>query len=254
MMLKKIPKSVKNLIYPFIAVGFLMLFWYLLAVSVGKELVVPSPESTFRELGKIFGSEDFFKISGGTLLRSFESFAISAAAAFVFALLGSLSEVIRKLLAPFVTVFRAVPTMSVILLSVIWLKPSWSPILVSFLISFPVLYAGFLSAFLSIDKKLVEMSKVYRVPFLQRFKGLYLPSVLPNALDTLGATASLNVKIVISAEVLASTANSIGMMMHLDKIYLETASLLAWTLVAVGIGYLFEGLFFALKKCFVRWK
>ncbi|MGN1042295.1 MAG: ABC transporter permease, partial [Christensenellales bacterium] len=110
------------------------------------------------------------------------------------------------------------------------------------------------SAITGVDGDLIEMSKVYKVSVKDRIFSLYLPQILPSAFDNMQSSAGLTIKIIISAEVIAQTRNSMGIMMQTARGYLETAELLAWTIVAIILGYFVEFVVFALKKLIVRWK
>ncbi len=249
----KLKKILPDIIYPFAAVGIIVALWAIFAAAIDMELIVPSIGSTFDKLGNLLTGADFYRALGNTLLRTAASFFTGALAALLLSLV-SLKDSVRKFLSPVIKIVRSVPTMSVILLTVIWMKPATSPIFVAFLINFPIMYSGFYSAFSGVDKDLVAMSKVYGVKFKNRLFELYLPAIAPAAFDCMQSSIGLTVKIVISAEVIAQTRYSMGIAMQMARGYLETAELLAWTLAAVVLSYILELLIFAIKKAFVRWK
>ena len=78
--------------------------------------------------------------------------------------------------------------------------------------------------------------------------------VLPSAVKLAGAGLALTLKLMVAAEVLAQTANSLGGLMNLAKTYLETAELLALLLVTVAAGLLFEGAAKLISRRIGRWK
>jgi ABC-type nitrate/sulfonate/bicarbonate transport system permease component len=116
------------------------------------------------------------------------------------------------------------------------------------------MYSGFFSAITGVDKELIEMSRTYKVPIKNRIFQLYLPQIMPSALDNMQSSISFTVKVIISAEVIAQTRTSMGIMMQLARGYLETAELLAWTLAAIALSYLLELVVYGIKKLVVRWK
>ena len=85
------------------------------------------------------------------------------------------------------------------------------------------------------------------------FRSLYIPQTLPLVFTSIKSSIGLNLKLIISAEVLAQTADSMGLYMQLAKINLDTAVLLAWTLVAILLGGLFEGIVTLIQKKAVKW-
>ena len=105
-----------------------------------------------------------------------------------------------------------------------------------------------------IDSGLIEMSKLYKVPVSTQIKELYVPSVLPYVFASVKSTLSFTVKIMVSGEVLANTAESMGNAMQIAKIYLDTAELLGWTVMAIALSYLLELIVLGISKLVVRWK
>ena len=251
--MKKFLAKFGGVIYPLAAICLLIAVWEIFAAAVNIELIIPDVKTTFSHLFALLGQKTFYKAVGNTLLRSLISCALAAIFAMALSLL-SLLDAIKKLLSPVIKVMRSIPTMSIILLTVIWLKPSTSPILITFLIIFPIMYSGFFSAITGVDKELIEMSRTYKVPIKNRIFQLYLPQIMPSALDNMQSSISFTVKVIISAEVIAQTRNSMGIMMQLARGYLETAELLAWTLAAIALSYLLELVVYGVKKLVVRWK
>jgi NitT/TauT family transport system permease protein len=249
----KLKKYLNNIIYPLISLGILFLVWFIVAKVVDIELIIPSIKNTFIDLGKILLTKVFYQSVLGTLYRTVISFLIALICALVLALLSMFLPFIYKLLAPIVTIIRAIPTMSIILLTIIWLEPENSPLLVAFFIIFPIMYGSIYTAITSVDTDLIEMSKAYKVSKKDKILSLYLPNIAPSFFDITKSSISLNVKIVISAEVLAQTKLSMGVMMQIAKSQLNTANLLAWTITAIVLSYLLETLIFIIKKLTIRW-
>ena len=147
---------------------------------------------------------------------------------------------------------RVMPTISVILLVLIWVKSKTAPILITFLVIFPMLYTTVLGAAEGVDKGLVEMCHAYRLSRRKILTSLYLPSMTPSILTGVSITLSFSVKLTIAAEVLSSTAKSMGRYMKEANAWVETDKLLAWTMVAIFLGFILEGLVLFVKKLYVR--
>ena len=71
---------------------------------------------------------------------------------------------------------------------------------------------------------------------------------------TAGSGFSLNLKLMVAAEVISQTAYSIGYMLNTSKIYFEVATMIALVLVTVAIGLIIEGVFSFLSKKAGKWK
>lgn len=245
-------KNIANLLYPLIGVGLFVLVWYIASKVVGIEMILPSPQQSVKSLINLFGKQDFWLAVGNTLGRSLYAFIISVLFAIVLAIIGYVLPIFAKIISPLVVLLRSVPTMSIILLALIWLDASSAPVLITFLILFPQLYSSFLSSLNGINVELIDMSKAYKVPLYKRIIGLYVPEVLPTSLDAMKSNVSLGVKVTIAGEVLAQTFASMGVNMQISKMYLDTAELLGWTIVAVLLSYALEGVFTLIKFSVVR--
>ncbi|HHT83396.1 MAG: ABC transporter permease [Christensenellales bacterium] len=247
-------KNYLNLLYPLIALAVFFAVWLIAAEIIKIEVILPHPAQAFKQLLLLVKTMDFWTAIGHTLLRTFISFFISMSLALLLAALSSLFKPVYFLLSPLVIISRAVPTMSVILLSLIWFTSDITPMFIAFLIVFPMLYAGFYSAINNIDKDLIEMSKLYKVSKRIIVTKFYIPYIMPSFFDSVRSAISLNVKLIIAAEVLSQTRHSMGVMMQISKQYLDTASLIAWTIAAIVLSYLLEIAVAVLKKLCVRWK
>lgn len=247
-------KSIIVRFSPLITVGVFILIWYIAAIAVDIELILPRPALVFKELLALISGKTFWTAVGGTLSRSFTGFAISFALAMILAVAGFAIKPIHRAFSPLVIISRAIPTMSVILLSLIWLTSQTSPILISSLIMFPMFYSDFCSALNNIDKGVIDMAKLYKVGAKDIVTRLYIPNILPSVLDSVRSGISFNVKIVIAAEVLAQTRQSMGISMQISRVMLDTASLLAWTAAAVAISYALELIVELIKRFAVKWR
>ena len=247
-------KTLTNILYPVFVVLLILLFWQIAAWRIGVDLILPTPTEAFLQLRIYLGKTEFWTSVGWSLLRSLESFLLGFAIALVLAILSYLSDIGRKLIQPWMALVRAVPTMAVILILILWLSPSNAPIVVSVIVISPTLYTAFLSGLDQIDLRLVEMADVYRIPKKQRILKMYLPLMSPVLWEQSASGMSLNLKLIIAAEALAQSAQSIGKLMQYAKIALETEKLFALTITAVILSFLLEySIRFVGKKC-VRWQ
>lgn len=237
---------------PVFSLAVVLCIWLIVAKALGQEIFLPEPKVAFVQFFKLLGKKSFWSAVGGTVLRSVYAFLLSVLCAFLFSVLAYFWKPFGKLISPIVSILRATPTMSIILMALIWLRSAQSPVLIAFLVLFPMEYAGFQAAFSGIDGKLIDLSRNYGVPLRRQITGFLLPSVLPGVLETSLGAVSLGVKVVISAEVMAQTAHSMGDSMQVARIYLDTPLLMGWTIAAVLIGFLLEGIFLSLRAVMRR--
>ena len=246
-------RFITNIVYPLIGVGVILLVWYIAARAVDIEMILPSPARSFEEFFALLAEADFWVAVGNTIGRTLFCFFLGFAVAAVTASLSAFVKPVKRLLSPIITVLRSVPTMSIILIAIIALRSDESPVLVTFLIVYPLLHASFERALENVDPYAVNMSKVYGVPVYKRIFMLYIPSVLPDVFAASKSNISLALKVMIASEVLAQTFDSMGVNMQIARIYLDTALLMGWTIMAIVLSFLLEGVVALIKRLTLRW-
>lgn len=249
---KKIYK-ILDITLPIFTTLLIFAIYAIVSKAVGVELIAPSLGSVFKEFFALLGDVDFYKAALGTLARAALAYILSFGVATVLALLTKLCRPLKKSFAQIVAVIRVLPTISLILLTLIWFNSFQATVAVAFCVIFPMLYTCMCGAMDSVDKDLLQMAKVYKIDKKRLIFRIYIPQMTPTLFTGIKSSIGLNLKLVIAAEVLAQTAESMGLYMQLAKINLDTASLLAWTLVAVVMGALVEGLVAIIEKRTVKW-
>lgn len=141
---------------------------------------------------------------------------------------------------------KTVPVASFIILALIWLSSRTLPLFIAALMVFPPVYLNVLEGIRRTDASLLEMARVFRVPFSRTLRGVYLPQVLPYFRSAVSAALGLCWKAGTAAEVIALSSGSIGEKLYNAKIYFQTADLFAWTAAIVLISAAFEKLFLLL--------
>ena len=209
-------------------------------MGVGKALLVPSPFVTFRTLIGMLGHSNFYYQIGATLLRVIIGIVISVLGGSITAFLSYKCYFFRRLITPFINCMKATPVMAITVIAVLWFKANEVPIFVCFLMCYPIVYTNGLMGLLKLDAQLIELNKVYNVPWHQALKKCYLPQVLPYFKAALQLVTSMAWKVTIAAEVLAVPKYAMGYQMLSAKIYLETAEVFAWLIVIILLSQLCE--------------
>lgn len=232
----------KNCIVGLLTVALFVGLYLLAWVVAGNELVVPAFSDFMKSLGKLLVSGGFWRAFGTSFVRVVCAFLISLVLAVVLAVVSYLLPTFARIVAPWIAVFRAVPTLAVLLIILVWTSARVAPVVVAFLTLFPTLYTAFYTLLTGVDRDLIEMSRVYKVPVKRRIFQLYLPSIAPQAVRECSASLGLGLKLVVSAEVLAGTYLSLGGFMQDAKAYLDMPLLFALVGVCAVLGLLLESL------------
>ena len=242
-----------NVILPILTVVAIIVLWSVLSVTTQSEYLLPSVSKTAEALVSLLGDGEFYISLLNTLLRSLIGFAFSFASAFSLSVLSVKFKLAERVISTVISVVRALPTIAVVLLLLIWTNSLIAPVVVTTLVVMPTLYTQIFGALQGLDKQYAEASRVDGANELQVFFHIELPLVSSTVYQAIGSGISLNFKLMVAAEVLAQTAYSLGYMLNISKIYYQTATMFALVVVAVLIGVVVEAVFnrlslLALKK------
>ena len=240
------------MVYPIAFCALIIAVWAIAAKAGDNEFILPSPLSALKKTGEILTDKTVYVAFGNTLLRTLEAWAISLVVAAALAVAGKFFPPIGRFLSPLVSVVRALPTMSVVLLLVIWTNARTAPVVVAILVVMPTFYAALRAAIDSVDPLLLETCRVYGVPKRRIFAQVYLPCVIRAAALPISSSLSLTLKLMVAAEVLASTARSLGGLMQMSRIYYETAELMALTVLTIVVALALETALYRIIRLFFR--
>lgn len=241
-------KENKETIYIVISSVALIVIWKIISMWVSKEIIIPSPESTIERLIFIIKQDNFIPSIINTLTRTILGFLLALILSVVLGMLSGFFKPIYYLLKPIVLINKAVPTMSVILIALIWLKSEIAPILVGFLVIFPILYSSVILGIRNVDVRLIEMVKLYKIGNAKIIKEVYIPSIKSYLITAASTAIGLNLKVIIAAEVLSQPKVSIGTSFYIEKVNLNTAGVFAWSIIAIIIAGLLDGIIKYIKN------
>ncbi|MDC7228236.1 MAG: ABC transporter permease subunit [Spirochaetales bacterium] len=220
----------------------LILIWKLVSLRIGTDIILPAPETVLLRLEALVTGLDFWMAVGATVLRTVYGLALSFVLGFSAGIASGVSRRVDAMLSPLVSVTRTVPVMSLILLAMIWFKTDLVPVFVCVLMIFPILTANVKQGVAGVDRKLIEFSVVYKLSRREALREIIIPSVVPFVLGGLRSSIGVGWKVVIAAEVLAQPVRAIGTGLQFSQMNLETAEVLGWTVMAVVLSWLSEGI------------
>ncbi len=243
-----------NVILPVISIVAVVALWAIASLITGSEYILPSVSQTAMAFFGLWGSGKFYLALLMTFLRSIIAFVMSFVIAFVLAFFAKKSDKVERLLAPIISVIRALPTIAIVLLLLFWTNSFVAPVVVTMLVVLPTTYTGARNVLDGVDEGVIEMCKVFNVDKKQVFYKVQLAQITPPALKLIGSGLSLNLKLMVAAEVLSATVKSIGNMLNFASYNAEVANMLALVLVVVILGVAIEGLFNILSRKAGAWK
>ncbi len=250
----KVKNQNKVSIVSIISVMVIILIWKIASLAYNNEALLPAPEIILINLLNIFQRPEFQKIVGLTILRGLIGFFLSLLCGIILGSFAGLYDKVEKSLYPLLVVFKSTPIMSIILLLLLWFGTEKTPVFSGFLVAFPIIYTNVMQGTKNVDTNLVEMSKVYGVSRFNIIKDIYFPSTAPFLFAGISTAFSIGWKVTVGAEVISQPKFSVGRKMWEAKLYIEIDTLLAWTVLAVLLSYIIEGLIKILERKVIRWK
>ncbi len=213
---------------------------------MNQPLLLVSPLETLVRLASLVQEAAFWQSIAYTVGKIMLGFALSCVLGIALAALAYRFLPVRRLLAPLTAAIKAVPVASFVILALLWVSSKNLSILISIMIGFPVIYLNTLNGLDSMDRKLIQMAQVFRVPVYKQIGVVYFNQVLPFLRTGLNVSVGLCWKSGVAAEVIGIPSGSIGQKLYNAKVYLETADLFCWTLVIVLLSVACEKLLMAL--------
>ena len=234
-----------------IAVAAALLVWQAAAMTLHQPLLLASPWQVAVRLTTIWREAGFF----ASILTSFSlialGFLLGVIAGILLAIPAARFPWVRALLKPYVVAIKSVPVASFVILALLWLSSRRLSTFIAFLMVFPVIYANVLEGILATDKQLLQMAKLYRVPFGRQLVMIYLPQLKPFLLAATSAALGMAWKAGVAAEVIGLPSGTMGEKLYDAKVYLNTVDLFTWTVLIVLLSVVFEKIFlFGLSRLF----
>jgi sulfonate transport system permease protein len=185
-----------------LALAWELIVW--LGLSSGR--LVPPPTKVFATIADLARSGELTRHVTVTLTRVAAGFGLGVV---VGTLLGAISGywgLARRLIDPTVQALRAIPSIAWVPLFILWLGifETSKIALIAVGVSFPV-YLGVMGAILSVDRKIVEVGRIFRLSGPAMIRRILLPAVLPAYVVALRVGLGLGWMFVVAAEFMGAS-------------------------------------------------
>lgn len=229
----------KNILFTLSMLLFILL-WYILYKVENHEVIIPSIKTTFIEIIKIIASDNFLNIILATTIRTVIGFFISLFIGFILGFIAGLHRNFEYFMKPYILIMTTTPIVAIMLIALIWFRSNNVPILVNFLLCFPIIYEGVLTGVRNTDKSILEYAKVHKISKFTIFTDVYLSSIFSHVRYNIFNTISLSWKTTVSSEIICLPKYGIGSSIYNAKVYINTAEVFAWLIIIVLISSIFD--------------
>lgn len=230
----------KKKLFPLLSVALLSTGWQVFALAWGQPEWIPTLPRLLAATGRLFLTVSFYESALATVLRGIAGLSLSLAAALVVAWLLAKSEWLDGLFRPLLAILRSVPVISFILFALLFLQPEGIPLLIAFLAMFPLLTENLTKGIRHLRAGLSRMGHLFRVGRRNRLFHIIYPQLKPYLYSGLASAAGFGWRAIIMGEVLSQSTRGIGGEMKRAQNFMAIPELLAWTIIAVGLSYLFD--------------
>lgn len=230
----------KLLLTTFIPALIIITVWELVSLWLSSPIILPGPLEVSKSFADLSAQPIFWKHISYTILRTFLSFSISLCLSLFIGSLSGISRTADALLTLPMSIIKATPVVSFILLALFWFTSSQVPIFVSVLMTLPVMSSAVALGIKKTDPKLLEMAHTYGLSLKNRILHIYFPSIIPSFASGSLAAFGLSWKVVVAAEVISLPRYASGSALQTAKVHLETADVFSISLSIIILSFLCE--------------
>lgn len=220
--------------------AFWLAVWALAAALVVQPLILPGPGAVALALLRLVCDGDTWAILAGSGARILGGLALAAVCGGVLAGVSVRSRTFSRLVAPALSFVKATPVACVVVLLLIWLGSARVSIAAVFLMALPGVYFSLVEGLTQADKPLEQMFRLHGVRGWRLFCAHTWREVLPFALSCARAVIGMSWKAGVAAELIGMAAGTVGERIYQAKLLIETADLLAWTVLVVAASWACE--------------
>jgi sulfonate transport system permease protein len=249
--LSRLARPALGLLLPVgVALAWELIVW--LGYSSGR--LVPQPSRVFATLVDLARSGELLTHITATLTRVGLGFGFGVIAGTILGAISGYWALARRLLDPTVQALRAIPSLAWVPLFILWLGifETSKIALIAAGVFFPV-YLGVMGAILSVDRKIVEVGRIFRLSGPAMIRRILLPAVLPAYVVSLRVGLGLGWMFVVAAELIGAS-EGLGYLLLDGQQLGKPAQILAAIVIFAILGKLTDWLIEVAAAPFLRWQ
>jgi len=216
--------------------------------------LAPPPSVIFATFVDLWRSGDLQRNTLVTLGRVAAGFGIGVIIATVLGAAAGYSPLVRRLLDPSLQALRAIPSIAWVPLFILWLGifEASKITLIAVGVFFPV-YLGLMGAIQSVDRKLVEVGRAFRLSDIEMVRRILLPAVLPAYVISLRSGLGLGWMFVVAAELMGASSG-LGYLLIDGQELGKPAEIIAAIVAFAIVGKASDWLIALCAAPFLRWE
>jgi sulfonate transport system permease protein len=216
--------------------------------------LLPPPSVIYATFAELAQTGELQRHAIASLLRIAAGFGLGVVAGTLLGALAGYSALARGLLDLSLQGLRAVPSIAWIPLFILWLGifEASKVVLIAVGVFFPV-YLGVMSAVMSVDRKIVEVGRAFRLSGPALVRRILLPAVLPHYVVALRSGLGLGWMFVIAAEFMGAS-EGLGYLLIDGQQLGKPAEIVAAILAFAVLGKITDWMIVIAAAPFLRWE
>jgi sulfonate transport system permease protein len=234
--------------------GLAVLWEILVGIGWANGRLMPPPSVVGRTLWGLAASGELLTHATATSWRVLAGFGLGAGVGTILGAVTGALPVARGLLDPTLQALRAIPSIAWVPLFILWfgIFEASKVALIAVGVFFPV-YLGVVAAIQGIDRKIIEVGRVFRLGRLAMVRRVLLPAILPAWFTALRSGLGLGFMFVVAAEIMGAS-EGLGYLL-VDGQQLGRADTIIAAIISFAVlGKLADGLLLAITRPFLTWQ
>jgi len=237
-----------------VPVGFAVAWELVVRAGWSDGRLLPPPSRIYEEFAELARTGELTRHVLTTLWRVALGFGLGTVAGTVLGAIAGYSTLVRRLIDPSLQGLRAVPSIAWIPLFILWLGifETSKIALIAVGVFFPI-YLGVMGAVMSVDRKIVEVGRAFRLSGFAMVRRILLPAVLPAYVIALRSGLGLGWMFVIAAEFMGAS-EGLGYLLIDGQQLGKPAEIVAAILAFAVLGKATDAIVAFASAPFLRWE
>lgn len=229
----KTSSSKINILFFALGIVTILIFWEVLN-KTGNDFVVPSISSVLKDIVKLLTDGKSLLLIGKTILKLLLALCTAFIISFDLSILSYKSSKFKSFISPVISLIRTMPVATFVVILLILIGSKKAPIIITLFVLIPIIYEALLNSFQTIDKDILEETKLVSNINLRIILTIFVPIKVKNILSTLLSSCGLGLKVLIMSEVITQSSNTIGGIIANEKgSFFNMTRVFSWTLILI---------------------
>ncbi len=202
--------KILNILMPVLAFIVIYLIFLILYYVKSNPLAFPHPLEIIKETVNLLKLSSTYLNILYSIARLLVCLFISFVISLVLSYLSYKYEAFKLFARPFITIFRTLPFISIIILIILMFSLQSACFITTILVIVPIIYEGLLNGFMHVDKSTIYAYKLDSKFNIKILFKIYIPLILADIKSTLRMTIGLGFKVLVTSEFISGKNYSIG--------------------------------------------